>query len=508
MFASLHTRKRPGRRPAALVAALTAAAAAVLLAGVLPATAVHAEAAQAAPDQAVTTAVAAADAGTVANATQFPDASGNPVQAHGGGMIKVGSHYYWFGEDRNADNTFRYVSVYRSTDLKHWEFRRHVLTQASNPELASANIERPKVIYNSATGEYVMWMHKEGSADYSEARAAVATSRTVDGAYTWQGSFRPLNQMSRDITLFKDDDGTAYMISASNENQDLHVYRLTADYRGIDAQVQNLWQGQSREAPAMFKRDSVYFLLTSRATGWAPNQQAYGTSTSVTGNWSGLKDVGDSTTFGSQTAYVLPVQGAGHTSYLYMGDRWGNSMGGTVNDSQYVWLPLAFPTKTTMSMEYFPQVTLTAKKGTVTGVGGPWETLTAQHSGKCADISDKSTADGRPADQWDCNWGLNQQFWFEDAGNGTVHIVARHSGKCLTVSGGSTSDGAAVVQDTCGTDASQLWNLQSVETSFTIASQASGKCLDVADQSTGAGAALLQWTCNGGKNQQWARTTV
>jgi hypothetical protein len=30
------------------------------------------------------------------------------------------------------------------------------------------------------------------------------------------------------------------------------------------------------------------------------------------------------------------------TSYLYMGDRWANSMGGTVNDSQYVWLPLTF----------------------------------------------------------------------------------------------------------------------------------------------------------------------
>ncbi|MFE1348668.1 family 43 glycosylhydrolase, partial [Streptomyces sp. NPDC058757] len=176
---------------------------------------------------------------TVTNATRFTDPAGNPVHAHGGGVLKVGSYYYWFGEDRNADNSFRYVSAYRSTDLKTWEFRNHVLTQETDPELRGANIERPKVVHNAATGQFVMWMHKEGSAtDYSEARAAVAVSSTVDGDYSWRGSFRPLGHMSRDITTFVDTDGTGYMISAANENADLHVYRLTPDYTGIDAQVQ------------------------------------------------------------------------------------------------------------------------------------------------------------------------------------------------------------------------------------------------------------------------------
>ena len=110
---------------------------------------------------------------TIANGTQFKDTSGNPVHAHGGGVLKVGSYYYWFGENRNADNTFRYVDAYRSTDLKNWEFRNHVLTQSSASELATANIERPKVMYNASTGKYVMWMHKENGVDYSEARAAV-----------------------------------------------------------------------------------------------------------------------------------------------------------------------------------------------------------------------------------------------------------------------------------------------------------------------------------------------
>src|SRR5688500_15815514 len=110
---------------------------------------------------------------TVTNGTQFRDTAGNVVHAHGGGGLKVGSYYYWFGENRNVNNTFRAVSAYRSTDLVSWEFRGNVLTQSSAAELNVANIERPKVIYNASTGRYVMWMHKENGSDYGEARAAV-----------------------------------------------------------------------------------------------------------------------------------------------------------------------------------------------------------------------------------------------------------------------------------------------------------------------------------------------
>src|SRR4051812_50112583 len=101
---------------------------------------------------------AAAAPVTVTNGTQFRDTNGAIVHAHGGGVLKVGSYYYWFGENRNADDTFKAVSVYRSTDLRTWEFRNNVLTPSSAAELQGANIERPKVIYNAGTGQYVMWM--------------------------------------------------------------------------------------------------------------------------------------------------------------------------------------------------------------------------------------------------------------------------------------------------------------------------------------------------------------
>lgn len=448
---------------------------------------------------------------TVDNATQFTDPNGNPVHAHGGGVVKVGSYYYWFGENRHPDNSFRYVSAYRSTDLKTWEFRNHVLTEATDPELVGANIERPKVIFNEATGTFVMWMHKEGSAtDYSEARAAVAVSSTVDGDYTWKGSFRPLGHMSRDITTFVDTDGTGYMISAANENADLHVYRLTADFTAPEALVNTLWAGRWREAPALFKRDGVYFLLTSGSTGWSPNQQKYATADSITGSWSELKDIGDSTTYRSQTAYVLTVQGTEGTSYLYMGDRWGNSMGGTVADSAYVWAPLTFPTSTTMTMGYSPRLTIDTAAGTVTGMDVTWESLTARNSGKCADVANFDTTEAAELIQWNCGGEINQHFWLRELGDGHVQIMARNSGKCLDVSGASTADGARAVQKTCDGSASQQWRTEASSTSgyLHLIARHSDKCLDVAEWGTSDGAALQQWTCSSGDNQKWRRWTV
>ncbi|MFJ8079910.1 RICIN domain-containing protein [Streptomyces sp. NPDC096205] len=437
----------------------------------------------------------------VVNGTQFRDVSGSPVHAHGGGMLKVGSYYYWFGEHRNADNTFRYVDAYRSADLKNWEFRNHVLSEASDPELADANIERPKVMYNAATGKFVMWMHKENGTDYGEARAAVAVSDTVDGNYAWRGSFRPLGQhMSRDITVFVDGDGAGYMVSAARENYDLHIYRLSADYTAVESLVANPWPGGHREAPALFKRGGVYFMLTSGATGWSPNQQQYATARSIGGPWSAMSNVGDSTAFGSQTAYVLPVQGTSGTAYLYLGDRWGNSFGGTVNDSRYVWLPLTFPTATSMSMTWSPEITVDTAAGTVTGTSATYETLVARHSGKCADVPNQSLWQGVALTQYTCNGGGNQRFWFKPVG-GYQQLVVRSSGLCLTDSAGG------VTQEDCSSAASQQWSVTSSGGYTRLVARASGECLDVSGASTADSAALITYACNGQSNQQWTRGT-
>ena len=440
---------------------------------------------------------------TVVNGTQFADTSGAAVHAHGGGVLKVGAYYYWFGENRNPDNTFKAVSVYRSTDLRTWEFRNNALTPSSAAELRGANIERPKVIYNASTGQYVMWMHKENGTDYGEARAAVAYSSTVDGAYTYQGSFRPLGSyMSRDLTLFNDN-GAGYLISAADENYDLMIYRLTADYRGVASVVGNFWNDAHREAPALFKRGSTYFMLTSAATGWSPNQAQYATAPSISGPWTGWTNVGDSTTFASQPAFVLPIQGA---SYLYMGDRWAGAWGGPVNDSSYVWLPIAFPSATTMSLSWYPTVTIDTAAGTVTGNAATYYRITNRNSGKVMDAVGASTANNAEIKQYAWNGGANQKWEFQDAGGGYFRMVNQHSGKCLDVASASTADGANIIQYTCGSGANQQWQWSATGSYDTLRARHSGKCLDVTGSSTADGGDIEQYTCNGGANQQWSRT--
>ncbi|MEV7884705.1 RICIN domain-containing protein [Streptomyces sp. NPDC002817] len=450
----------------------------------------------------VTAGPAQAAALTIPNGVQFTDSSGGALHAHGGGVIKVGSYYYWFGENRNSDNTFRYVSAYRSTDLKNWEFRNNVLTQSSASELGTAYIERPKVMYNASTGKFVMWMHKENGTDYSEARAAVAVSDTVDGNYTYQGSFRPLGtHMSRDITTFVDTDGTGYMVSAANENYDLHIYKLNSAYTGIDSLVANPWAGGHREAPALFKRGGVYFMLTSGATGWSANQQQYATATSLTGPWTSMANVGDSTTYNSQTAYVLPVQGTSGTSYLYMGDRWGNSFGGTVNDSRYVWLPLTFPSSTTMSMSWYPEVTVDAAAGTISGTSATYNTLIARNSSKCVDVPNQSLWQGIALAQYTCNGGNNQKFWFKDLGTGYYQLVGRGSSLCLQ------ENSTNVTQENCGSATTQQWSVTASGSYWLVKARATGECLDVNGASTANSAAIITYTCNGATNQQWTRGT-
>jgi hypothetical protein len=283
-----------------------------------------------------------ASAATVAitPGTAWKDTGGHPIQAHGGGMIKVGSTYYWLGEDKTGESSgntpFLDVPCYSSTDLAHWTFVRNVLTAQNSGDLGPGHIvERPKVIFNASTKQYVMYFHSDSNGTHTITRVGVATSSTVCGAYTYKGSFKPLGNISLDITLFVDDDGTGYLVS-DTRTKGLKIYKLSADYLSVASTVATL---PELEAPALFKQGGRYYLLTSQRTGWKANDNKYLTSTSLATGWSSPKlfAPSGSKTFNSQTTYVLTVAGSKGTTYMFMGDRWNPSSLGT---SPYIWLPL------------------------------------------------------------------------------------------------------------------------------------------------------------------------
>lgn len=284
------------------------------------------------------------------------DTDGQPIQAHGGGILFDQGVYYWFGENKHGptitmDDVARVdvigISCYSSTDLLHWHNEGIVLPAVlDDPEhdLAPGKVvERPKVIYHRQSQTYVMWMHVD-TVDYSYARSGVAISATPTGPYRYLGGIAPCGTDCRDLTLFQDDNGTAYLIFASEYNRNLTIAQLSADYLSVQdvftKHFSALRRSEGREAPAMFKHAGKYYLITSGCTGWETNAAECAVATSPFGPWQVLGNPCSGRqaeyTFDSQGTFVLPVPDY-EDAFLFLADRWNPY---NLSDSRYVWLPL------------------------------------------------------------------------------------------------------------------------------------------------------------------------
>ena len=445
---------------------------------------------------------------TITPAGTWNDNRGTLIQAHGGGITKVGSTYYWFGEDKTGESSgnafFQNVPCYSSTDLAHWTFVNNVLTKQSSGDLGPNRIiERPTVIYNSSTSQYVMYMHVDNSS-YGEAKVGVATSSSICGNYTYRGSFQPLGFQSRDMNLFKDDDGTAYLLSEDRANG-LRIDKLSADYLSVASAVTVLTP--NHEAPAMFKLNGRYYLFGSFLTGWNTNDNQYTTATSLSGPWSAWSDFAPpgSNTLNSQTTFILPVAGSSGTTFVYMGDRWTPSSLGT---SPYIWLPMQV-NGANVTMSWHTTWSIDTSTGLWGDAGSTYYHVGSVKSGLVADVNSASKTAGAQVIQWTNNGGTNQDWKLVSVGGGYFNLVNENSGMVLDVSGSSTSAGAQTVQEPSSGATSQQWSLVAVSGGYyNIVNRNSGLLLDVNGGSTSTGATLIQWTNNGGTNQQWVLNSL
>jgi hypothetical protein len=105
-------------------------------------------------------------------------------------MIKVGNTYYWIGEYKDAGGLFLATACYSSSDLQHWTFVNKTLVQQASGDLGPNRVvERPKILYNATTHQYVETMHVD-NAMYTDEGVGVATSSTVCGNYTYRGRLK------------------------------------------------------------------------------------------------------------------------------------------------------------------------------------------------------------------------------------------------------------------------------------------------------------------------------
>ena len=266
------------------------------------------------------------------------DDRGQHLQAHGGGILKLGETFYWFGEDRGQANARdrRYVGCYSSTDLAHWKFRNQVVKLADPENLGRGWIlERPKVFYNAPTKKFVLYAHLDDGR-YQAARVAVLACDTVDGDYQYLKSFRPLGHESRDIGQFVDDDGTAYLIFEDRPNG-FHIAQLSDDYLTVEKDICVI--KAPIEGGALVHYDGLYYCLGSALTGWNPNPNQYATAKSLAGPWSAFRNIAppEKKTYGAQSTMMIKVTGTQTNTVIFMGDLWKPQ---AQWDSRYLWMPL------------------------------------------------------------------------------------------------------------------------------------------------------------------------
>jgi hypothetical protein len=335
----------------------------------------------------------------------WPDDTGTHINAHGGGILFHEGVFYWFGEHKIAGKAGNVAHVgvhcYSSTDLYNWKdegIALSVLDDQPSEIINGCILERPKVIYNTKTSRFVMWFHLELKGQgYSSARVGVAVADQPKGPYTYLHSFRPnagrwpINvtieerkaiyddklmaemrsyqgggpdpsavrlpfwirdfangQMSRDMTLFSDDDGSVYHICASEENSTLHISQLSDDCLCTTGRYTRVFDKRWHEAPAVCKHNGRYWMISSDCTGWDPNPARLAVADSMWGPWRELDNparginpdngFGPEKTFGGQSTFIFALPGKAN-ALIAMFDLWRPD---NAIDGRYLWLPIRF----------------------------------------------------------------------------------------------------------------------------------------------------------------------
>ncbi|MFX3649953.1 MAG: discoidin domain-containing protein [Paenibacillus sp.] len=244
--------------------------------------------------------------------------------------LKVGDTYYRFNFVQKPSGGFGEMIQQTSTDDITYGNDKVVLSYTDHPDLANSKFEGINILYHIPTNKFVFWAHYENSTDYTLARVSVA-SATPGEEFTFHKSFRPEGNESRDISIFKDDDDSAYLISTANNNSDTILYKLTADWLDVDHQVSVIYQNQHRELPKMIKKDGIYYLFSSQAAGWYPSIPLYSSATSIDGDWSELRTIGNTSTFSAQSGSVMRVKPETGNNVVMVAYRWMFGWAGTQN---------------------------------------------------------------------------------------------------------------------------------------------------------------------------------
>ena len=248
---------------------------------------------------------------------------------------KVGDTYYSYALKSHGNGDI-YLAEATSSNGRIFGSERNVADSSQNSALASCKIESVHIEYLPHVNKVVVWAHWEQPSGYADGKALVITG-TPGGQFTVHHVYNPLDIEVRDMAIFFDDDAdhTGYLIAAANvkgqgANATMYIFRMNKDYSGVTEIVQKLFPDQYREFPNMVKKNGYYFLFTSQAAGWYPSSGAYAVTKDIAGEWSGLREIGNTSTFSSQSGWIVNLQDQNYLMHAYRWLRASESSGTTL----------------------------------------------------------------------------------------------------------------------------------------------------------------------------------
>lgn len=412
----------------------------------------------------------------------WKDTAGTLIYAQGGGVLKVGGTYYWYGvsyggaptyaanpSGQNSDTSFVAIPVYSSTDLASWKFEGNALTYDSMAAkltmTKSTWIGRVGAAYNATTQKVVIVGQYQGSPDTQQ---FFATSDTPAGPFTVDHAqptiTNVVNNNCGDQAVFSDDDGKAYLVCSSlNGRSNIYVVPLRpADF--LEAQpATRIFGGAGREGNAMFKVNGRYYACASDLHGWNASHTYCISATNILGPYGAEVVMGNTDldfSHVTQTGLFVTVKGTAQDLVIFGGDRWSDFAGNGIGYNQ--WMPLAFD-GTTPVMQSLSAWSIDAAAGTWSVAAGNnfvlnpsfeadrvatnppagWTTtggadVTSTHTGNFAwQLSNAASLDQKIANLPDGTYALS--VWIKGTATGSLYAKNCGGGdKTLALSGGSS----------------------------------------------------------------------
>lgn len=224
----------------------------------------------------------------------------------------------------------------------------------------NVNFEGIAIRYNKKTGKVVLSAHYEDQNGYVAAKIYLAQI-TPKGKLEVGTMERPLGYESRDQSLFIDDDNTAYLLSATNMNNDINIYKLDDSWTRPVSLVNTICKGLHRETPAIIKKDGEYYFFSSKASGWYPSQTMYTSATDLGGEWTPMREIGNNSTFDAQFNRISMVgETCGVWSY-----HWGAQRKYKTPAGNFPRISIAAFNKGYASMDYYRYLEFNDKHGII-----------------------------------------------------------------------------------------------------------------------------------------------